>query len=107
MLGRGSGLTPSGDDCVLGLLLMLNRWQLDSDWHNLNQAVINTAYHKTTTISANLIECATAGQADERLLNVVDGIAVSSTSIDDCVECVLSWGNSSGIDALVGMVMAL
>jgi hypothetical protein len=107
LLGRGSGLTPSGDDCVLGLLLMLNRWQANRDWSDLNRAVINAAYQKTTTISANLIKCAAHGESDERLITVVDGIATGSTSIDDSVECVLDWGNSSGIDALVGMVMSL
>jgi hypothetical protein len=107
LLGRGSGLTPSGDDCVLGFLLMLNRWQTDENWRELNRAVIDAAYHKTTTISANLFECAATGQADERLLNVVDGIATSSGAIDECVECVLGWGSSSGIDALVGMIVAM
>jgi hypothetical protein len=107
LLGRGSGLTPSGDDCVLGLLLMLNRWQADRDWRRLNQAVIDSAYHKTTTISANLIECAAAGQADERLLNVVDGIVTGKPAVAENVECVLGWGSSSGIDALAGMAIAL
>ncbi len=46
LLGRGSGLTPSGDDCVLGLLLMLNRWQADRDWRSLNRAVIDAAYQQ-------------------------------------------------------------
>ena len=107
LLGRGSGLTPSGDDCVLGLLLMLNRWQANKDWCSLNQAVIDATYQKTTTISANLIECAAAGQADERLLNVIDGIVTGKPAIAECTEHVLSWGSSSGIDALAGMAVAV
>jgi hypothetical protein len=92
---------------VLGLLLMLNRWQAEHDWSELNRAVIAAAYQKTTTISANLIECAAAGQADERLIAVVEGIAAGSTAWETCVEHVLGWGSSSGIDALVGMTIAL
>jgi hypothetical protein len=107
LLGQGHGLTPSGDDVAVGLLLMLNRWHADHDWAVVNRAVLEAAYRVTTTISANLIECATAGQGDERLITVVDGIATGSASIDDCVECVLSWGSSSGIDALVGMSVAV
>jgi hypothetical protein len=107
LLGRGSGLTPSGDDCVLGLLLMLNRWQTDRDWRDLNQAVVNAAYHKTTTISANLIESAAQGEADERLINVVDGLITGTPSSVDCVNHVVDWGNSSGIDALAGMAITL
>lgn len=107
LLGRGDGLTPAGDDCVLGLLLMLNRWPHGIDGHDLNPLVIEAAYHQTTTLSANLIECAVEGQADERLLNVVDGIVTGQPTISECVDCALSWGNSSGIDALVGMAIAV
>ncbi len=107
LLGRGQGLTPSGDDCVLGLLLMLNRWQIGGDWHELNQHVIEAAYQTTTLLSANLIECAADGQADERLMKVVDGIVTGQPAIRECVDCALGWGNSSGIDALMGMAVAV
>ena len=107
LLGRGSGLTPSGDDCVLGLLLLLNRWPRGADEAEFNRRVIDVAYRQTTTISANLIESAAQGEADERLINVVDGIGTGSASIDECAECVLDWGSSSGIDALVGMAVTV
>jgi hypothetical protein len=106
LLGLGRGLTPSGDDVTIGLLLSLNRWPADRDWRELNQRVIDLAYQRTTTISANLIECAAAGEADERLINIVDGLVTGTPSRDECVECVLDWGNSSGIDALIGMALA-
>jgi hypothetical protein len=107
LLGLGPGLTPSGDDSVLGLLLMLNRWHGGLDWQALNQRVIAAAYQVTTLLSANLIECAAKGEADERLLKVVDGIVTGIPSLDDCVECIMDWGRSSGIDALVGMALAV
>lgn len=107
LLGQGRGLTPSGDDVVVGVVLMLNRWHTERDWAEVNRAVIEAAYRATATISANLIECAADGQGDERLIAVVDGIAAGSTSVDECVECVLNWGSSSGIDALVGMMLAV
>ena len=62
---------------------------------------------RTTTISANLIECAAKGEADERLINIVDGIMTGQPSLEDCVDCVLAWGNSSGTDALIGMALTL
>ncbi|CAG0936486.1 hypothetical protein TFLX_05361 [Thermoflexales bacterium] len=107
LLGQGRGLTPSGDDVVIGLLLLLNRWPADRDWMAVNRAVIEAAYQVTTTLSANLIECAAAGQGDERLITVADGIAAGSTSIEECVDCVLKWGSSSGSDALIGMALAV
>jgi hypothetical protein len=92
---------------AIGLLLMLNRWCTHRAWTAMNRAVIEAAYQRTTTISANLIECAASGQGDERLITVVDSIATGSAPIDDCVEYILSWGGSSGIDALVGMAIAV
>ena len=106
LLGLGQGLTPSGDDCVLGVLRALNRLP-QGDLQEFNQRVIEAAYDKTTLLSANLIECAANEQGDERLMNVVDGIIIGKPSIDACVECVLDWGNSSGVDALMGMALAV
>ena len=114
LLGQGRGLTPSGDDVVIGLLLMLARsLRLKSQAGSENMlphiaaSVVAEAYQRTTAISANLIECAGDGQGDERLITVMDGIATGSASIDECVACVLGWGSSSGIDALLGMAIAL
>jgi hypothetical protein len=110
LLGQGRGLTPSGDDMVIGALLMLARsLRLKSQFgsKNMLKRVVAVAYQQTTTISANLIECAADGQGDERLLAVVDGISTGAPSIDEYVDYVLDWGSSSGIDALVGMAVAL
>jgi hypothetical protein len=109
LLGLGRGLTPSGDDVTIGLLLMLNRGRMNSpaDRDNALKRVVESAYQRTTTISANLIECAANGEADERLINVVDGIVTGTPSIEECVDNVLDWGSSLGVDALVGMAIAL
>ncbi len=114
LLGQGRGLTPSGDDVVIGLLLMLARSHavnarlaIENMLKHIAVPLVAEAYQRTTAISANLIECAADGQGDERLIAVVDGIATGSTSIGKCVDCVLDWGNSSGVDALVGMAIAI
>ena len=131
LLGLGRGLTPSGDDVTIGLLLMLThvkgkhpeqsggrpstslRSAQDAPAAQSKDAlvavkhrVVESAYQRTTTISANLIECAANGEADERLINVIDGLVTGTPSRDDCVECVIGWGNSSGLDALIGMALA-
>jgi len=111
LLGFGSGLTPSADDLAIGLLLTLNRWgetlipriQLQE----LNQQIVQTAKQKTTSLSANLIECAANGEADERLIHSLDGILSGHPGPDECAKLLLSWGNTSGGDSLVGMALAL
>lgn len=109
-LGLGSGLTPSGDDFVIGLMLSLNRWksilQPGNNLSKLNEIVVEAAYKRTTTLSANLIECAALGLADERLIQAVDYLALGKYNRDEVISGLLSWGNSSGVDALVGMITA-
>ena len=110
LLGLGSGLTPSGDDFIIGLLLTLNRWDAVLKLRNLpafNKQVIEAAYVKTTTLSATLIECAADGQADERLVTALDYLMTGIGEPKPILDDLLSWGNSSGVDALVGMVVAL
>lgn len=111
LLGCGPGLTPSGDDFCTGFLLTLNRWQ-NSGWTaadlgDLNGRVVGAAYAKTTTLSANLIECATFGLSNERLINALDWLVTGAARESEVVLPLLDWGHSSGVDALTGMAVAL
>ena len=110
-LGAGAGLTPSGDDFVTGLLLALNRW-VDVLWDRndldlITQKVVEAAYLKTTTLSANLIELASLGEGDERILQAIDLIMGGNTDKSSIVDDLLGWGSSSGVDMLVGFAAAL
>jgi hypothetical protein len=111
LLGLGRGLTPSGDDLVTGLLLVLNRWPsihaLGDKLQNVNDWVVKAARKKTTMLSANLIECATIGQSDERLMSAIDCIVTGKPQESECVPALLGWGASSGVDALAGVAIAL
>ena len=111
LLGRGTGLTPSGDDFLIGLLLTINRWnavlEIGNDLDLFNNQIIEAAYEKTTTLSANLIECAAQGLADERLVNALDYLMAGFGESMQLLDNLLNWGNSSGVDALLGMGIVL
>ena len=108
-LGLGKGLTPSGDDFVIGFLLGINRWAYllpgKLEIKKLNSRIIEQARSQTTTISLNLIECACAGQADERLVLALDGIISGNIAPEVCVNLLAGWGNTSGFDSLTGMAL--
>lgn len=114
-LGRGAGLTPSGDDLVLGLVLALSRWEtlfwpaLPHPFRSsgLGSPLTAAAARKTTLLSSCLIGCACQGQADERLVSALDGLMTGAPGLEACAENLLSWGSSSGRDALAGMVLAV
>jgi hypothetical protein len=113
LLGYGPGLTPVGDDFIIGFLVAARRWgdQLstedDPDLPLLCQTLQQAAYRKTTLLSANLIECASDGLADERLVLAIDGIMTGKPDPQTCAAHLLSWGNSSGLGALLGMALAV
>jgi len=125
LLGLGPGLTPLGDDFLLGVLLALNRWghllsiDLPEDQKNkpgsaptilingLNQIILENTGVKTTKISASLLACAAEGAADERLLVILDGLFSGSTFTQNDLRNMLRWGNSSGITVLAGMISVL
>jgi hypothetical protein len=108
-LGLGPGLTPSGDDFVMGFLLALNRWGKvlfpGLDPAPLNKALENLAVIKTTALSASLIACAAQGQADERLIRAFDGIFTGKPDPGTCADLLSGWGSSSGLDTLAGFII--
>jgi len=125
LLGLGPGLTPLGDDFLLGVLLTLNRWghvlsipqskaQKDKPIsypshlvNNLNQIILENTQLKTTRISSALLACAVEGAADERLLKVLDGLCCGEEITQNDVRNLLRWGNSSGITVLAGIITVL
>ncbi len=108
-LGRGTGLTPNGDDLLLGLLLALKRWGTvlapQCNIPAISQGIVEQAWPHTTRLSASLLACAAQGQADERLLLALDGIMTGQTDLETCAQALAGWGNSSGLDALLGMAV--
>lgn len=105
LIGLGRGLTPSGDDCLAGLLLMRRRsGRAQPGADPLAEMLVQAAYERTTAISANLMEAAAAGQADERLLEACDTVlAGREERLPQAVSGLLDYGSSSGLDVLVGM----
>jgi hypothetical protein len=110
-LGNGPGLTPSADDFIIGLLLGLNRWQTlfwpTGNLLELNKEIVEAANEKTTLLSANLIECAALGLADERLIDALDLMVTGLGRESEVLRRLLGWGNSSGADVFAGMAAVI
>ena len=111
LLGTGPGLTPSGDDFIIGFLLAQSRWghmlPAHENHDQFNQQIVSAAYQKTTTLSANLIECAAQGLADQRLISALDWLVSETPDDIQVIDDLLTWGSSSGGDAFVGFVAVL
>ena len=96
LAGLGNGLTPSGDDILMGVLYGLWVWYPNREWVNLIAAA---AIPRTTTLSAAYLSAAAEGEATIHWHDLVNGRA-------DAVDQILSIGHTSGQDAWAGFTHA-
>jgi hypothetical protein len=92
LAGLGKGLTPSGDDVLMGVLYGLWVWYPQREWIRL---IVETASPRTTSLSAAFLRAAEDGEATFHWHNLVNGHA-------GAVNHILSIGHTSGRDAWAG-----
>jgi hypothetical protein len=111
--GRGPGLTPSGDDLLVGILHAVSVWP--SLAGRRGPAALRALLHgasapRTTRISRAYLEAAARGWATEPWHALVRGLAASGDAGDDArseaVRKVVRVGETSGADALTGFCWA-
>lgn len=113
IVGLGLGLTPSGDDVLVGFLashkiLSSDFWKtLDSS--NLNNTLIQIAVRKTTPVASEFLRYALNGIFSETLYHVFETLPIESFQKVDTfsIQEFLNWGHTSGTDTLVGVILGL
>jgi hypothetical protein len=110
LLGRGPGLTPSGDDVLVGMIAAL--WfvgEIDySSMAPLRHLLADGALRLTTDISVEYLHYACRGMvmgALHDLLLALDRSDRSTTA--DAVSRLRRYGHTSGMDCLLGVVTGL
>jgi hypothetical protein len=105
LIGLGLGLTPSGDDFLVGALALLDALAERKAHGALAHAVAAAPRGLTSPLSDCLLRAAAAGHAGEPLWRAVS--AIISGNLDAAIACVRQIGHSSGWDMLVGVASAL
>jgi hypothetical protein len=103
LLGRGPGLTPSGDDVLAGLLIGARAFGVDLD--GLAAAIAMHAPARTTALSSQLLRSARDGHAIRALVNVVSVLA-DAARVDAATLALLRVGHTSGAALATGLVIA-
>lgn len=110
-IGKGEGLTPSGDDFICGFLLVLSTWNKllfpIFPREELSERISDLAAQRTTALSANLIACAGRGSADERIINLMAWLHTGFGNYSQVMKELHGYGSSSGLDTLRGIIAAL
>lgn len=101
LAGLGPGLTPSGDDYLVGVLFGL--WVLypAAETQPLREAILNSAVNRTTTLSSAWLNAAARGEANAPWKEFVAGLE-RDTFMTDVAHRIIDTGHTSGTDALMG-----
>lgn len=110
LLGRGPGLTPSGDDVLVGMIAAL--WfvgEVDSSrLAPLRHLLGGAGRRLTTDISLEYLHHACRGMVVGALRDLLVALARSDSSTTaDAVSRLRRYGHTSGMDCLLGVVTGL
>lgn len=106
MLGRGPGLTPSGDDYLAGFLttLALQAEPTRADFTaRLGDHIVTTAGTATTALSAALLQHAAHGEAPSEVSDVLDALSGHDDPLEEAIHRLLAVGHSSGYQLARGV----
>jgi uncharacterized protein DUF2877 len=105
LIGLGPGLTPSGDDFLVGALALLDALAERKAHAALAHAIAVAPRGLTSPLSHYLLRAAAAGHIGESVCRAIS--AVISGMIDSAVGSIREIGHSSGWDMLVGVASTL
>ena len=107
LIGLGIGLTPSGDDFLVGLLAGLEA--SDHPMRDALAAVIaREAPGRTTTFGVALLEHACRGEFSQRLHDVLVAVAArDAAGLRRAIARATAYGATSGADTMAGLSGAL
>ncbi|MGB8983915.1 MAG: DUF2877 domain-containing protein, partial [Anaerolineales bacterium] len=108
-----SGLTPSGDDLLVGYLAGLWCTVQDKDERTrfvlkLGKNIIDLS-SKTNDISRTYLDHAAQGQVSSRLAELAEGICHGEDRerLGEVAEAAFKVGHTSGMDAVTGLLIGL
>lgn len=101
-IGLGQGLTPSGDDMLLGGITAA--WMYAPSLVLRLRDAIAPLLHQTNDISANYLRVALSGFVSTPVQTAAAAIGSMETKP---IRCLLGIGHSSGRDILVGLLYAM
>jgi hypothetical protein len=112
LAGLGPGLTPAGDDFLLGLMAGLQTWPQFLAGGGLSveeacQAIYEAADGRTNLLSTALLRSAREGMFSEVWHILLAALRQGKADeVRGAADCVLSSGGTSGADALSGFLAA-
>ena len=108
MAGLGVGLTPSGDDFLMGVIYAL--WAIfdQKDAARWSRKIAEAASSRTNMLSGAMLQESANGYASEYWHVLVDVLCKENvTDVTRACMDILSLGHTSGADALAGFLFSI
>jgi hypothetical protein len=105
LLGEGPGLTPAGDDVIAGALAACALLRGETQLRGVSE-ILAGARRATTSLSADLLSCAAAGQVVPEAADFL-GALCGQGDVAVALAGLRSVGSTSGAALAVGIVAAL
>lgn len=99
LLGFGPGLTPLGDDIILGVLLCRNHLAFDKE---LNSCIKTECVKKTLPISGCFLKSACDCEFSDDFFELVNDVFIKNEVKENTIQRILKYGSSSGYGILYG-----
>ncbi|MCG7345681.1 DUF2877 domain-containing protein [Sporosarcina sp. ACRSL] len=109
-IGRGLGLTPSGDDCITGICAVFSALEGTNQAfiHQLQSYLVERGRKRTTHIALEYLLYATENKFHSHLLNVCNALGKRPvTEFSKAIEEMKGIGHTSGADTLVGILIGI
>ncbi len=107
LAGLGIGLTPAGDDFIMGALYAAWILHPPDDARNLAKEIAETAAPLTTSLSGTWLRSAGMGEAGALWHDLFNSLIIPFSNIQLPITKLLSVGETSGADALAGFIGTL
>lgn len=105
-LGRGRGLTPSGDDFIVGIMSVFSCYRAFLEPMEKLSHFINTyGSEYTNDISLSFLKEASQGLFSRNILNILSNIE-KEKEVKIEIDNLLYYGETSGVDSLLGIIFA-
>ncbi len=106
LIGLGPGLTPSGDDVLVGIEAALHALAQPSA--GFLALALGDVEARTTDLAATLLRHAAAGEFAERLHTLIAALVdPDDEGVPAAIERAIAWGATSGTDCLLGVLIGL
>jgi hypothetical protein len=108
LAGLGAGLTPAGDDFLLGAMVAIWSVYPPGEAAALAESMAAQAAPLTTSLSAAWLQAAARGEVAAPWHDLLDGMTAHSRErMLSAAERILNMGHTSGADALAGLIAGL